>query len=91
VTDTGLKGSDLDAIRARRHRERAESRGDRLAARRAEVLTPEFLQAALTSKAGLRHVHAAIGLHARGNTGALTTRQVRDAIQALFANPKRSK
>jgi hypothetical protein len=85
MTDA-LTGSDLDRIRHERHQRLVDKRATQLAARRDEVLTVEFLERALTSKRGLKHVHAAIGLEAGGHTGGITPRQVRDAVQALFAN-----
>jgi hypothetical protein len=84
MTDA-LSGSEIAAIRDRRHRDRAEARGERLAARRAEILTPEFLTAALTSKGGIKHVYAAVHLHARGQVGGLTTRQLATALEQLLS------
>ena len=88
MTDA-LTGSELAAIRDRRHRDRADARGERLANRRAEVLDPTFLRDALLSKVGIQHCLAAVHAFARGNTGQLGKGELRRALDQLLSTNQR--
>jgi hypothetical protein len=90
VTDTGLTGSQLAEIRHERSLRRQERRAEQLAERKAQVLTRDFLQKALTSKRGLKHVAAAVGLEAGGYI-PVTTRELRDLVQSVFPTNQKGK